>query len=176
DLDAPDICAPAPATGPLGKTRMAGSSGADGRDRRAVDRNIDGPAGGLELPPSSQRNGRVRGAAKPARPPVLSPDQSVLLCDRLLKEIAALSSEDSATDWAQRALAAKNQLTAADARLLQVAFELRLSVLLPSERSGSSVSSGSQGPSSFAGDDTIRTSPVPDDVGNDQQAHDDKRT
>src|SRR5246127_1548121 len=35
DLDAPDICAPAPATGPLGKT-MAGSSGADGRDRRAV--------------------------------------------------------------------------------------------------------------------------------------------
>jgi hypothetical protein len=33
-------------------------------------------------------------------------------------------------------------------------------------RSGSSVSSGSQGPSSFAGDDTIRTSPGPDDVGN----------
>src|SRR5215813_5240537 len=46
DLDAPDICAPAPATGPFGKTRMAGSSGADG------SRNIDGPAGGLELPPS----------------------------------------------------------------------------------------------------------------------------
>jgi hypothetical protein len=65
DLDAPDICAPAPATGPLGKTRMAGSRGADGRDRRAVGRNIDGPTGGLELPPSSHRNGRVRGAAKP---------------------------------------------------------------------------------------------------------------
>src|SRR6516165_28662 len=148
DLDAPDICAPAPVAGPLGKTRMAGSSG---RDRRAVDRNFDGPAGGLELPPSSQRNGRVRGAAKPARPPVLSPDQSVVLRDRLLKEIAALPSEDSATDWAQRALAAKNQLTAADARLLQVAFELRLSALLPSERL--SVGSGSQDPSSFAGDD-----------------------
>src|SRR6516225_9376301 len=27
DLDAPDICAPPPATGPLGKMRMAGSSG-----------------------------------------------------------------------------------------------------------------------------------------------------
>jgi len=176
DLDAPDICAPAPATGPLGKTRMAGSSGADGRDRRAVDRNIDGPAGGLELPPSSHRNGRVRGAAKPARPPVLSPDQSVVLRDRLLKEIAALPSEDSATDWAQRALAAKNQLTAADARLLQVAFELRLSALLPSERSGLSVGSGSQGPSSFAGDDTIRTSPGPVDVDNDQPARVDKST
>src|SRR5262249_60970645 len=97
----------------------------------------------------------------------LSPDQSVVLRDRLLKEVAALPAEASAPDWAQRALAAKNQLTAADARLLQVAFELRLSALLPFERSGSSVSSGSQGPSSFAGDDTIRTSPGPDDVGND---------
>jgi len=148
---------------------------ADGRDRRAVDRNIDGPAGGLEPPPSSYGNGRARGAAKPARPPVLSPDQSAVLRDRLLREIAALPSEDSAADWAQRALAAKNQLTAADARLLQVAFELRLSALLPS-RSGLSVGSGSQGPSSFAGDDTIRTSPGPVDVGNDQPARVDKST
>jgi hypothetical protein len=43
DLDAPDICAPAPVTGPLGKARMAGSGGANGRDRPALDRNIDGP-------------------------------------------------------------------------------------------------------------------------------------
>ena len=176
DLDAPDICAPAPATGPLGKARMAGSGGADGRDRPAVDRNIDGPGGGLELPPSSHRNGRARGAAKPASPPVLLPDQSAVLRDRLLVEIATLPSEDSATDWAQRALAAKNQLTASDARLLEVAFELRLSALLPSERSGSSVGSGSRGPSSFAGDDTMGTSPGPDDVGNDQPTGVDKST
>jgi len=166
DLDAPDICAPAPATGPLGKTRMAGSSGADGRDRRAVDRNIDGPAGGLEPPPSR--------AAKP--PPVLALEESAVLRDRLLKEIAALPSEDSATDWAQQALVAKNRLTASDARLLEVAFELRLSALLPSECSGSTVGSGSQGPSSFAGNDTIETSPGPDDVGNDQPARVDKST
>ena len=91
-------------------------------------------------------------------------------------EIATLLSEDSATAWAQRALAAKNQLTAADARLLEVAFELRLSALLPSERSGSSVGSGSRGPSSFAGDDTMGTSPGPDDVGNDQPTGVDKST
>jgi ERF superfamily len=175
DLDAPDICAPAPTTGPLGKT-MAGSSGADGTDRRAVDRNIDGPAGELEPPPSSPRNGRARAAAKPPSPPVLSPNQSAVLRDRLLKEIAALPSEDSATDWAQRALVAKNQLTGSDARLLEVAFELRLSALLPSERSGSSVGSGSQGPSSFAGDDTIGTSPGPNDVSHDQPARVDKST
>jgi hypothetical protein len=50
---------------------------------------------------------------------VLSPDQSAVLRDRLLVEIADLPSEDSATNWAQRALAAKNQLTAADARLVK---------------------------------------------------------
>ena len=60
------------------------------------------------------RSGRARGAAKPVSPPVLSPDQSAALRDRLLGEIATLPSEDSATDWAQRALAAKNQLTAAE--------------------------------------------------------------
>ena len=130
----------------------------------------------MELPPSSHRNGRARGAAKPASPPVLLPDQSAVLRDRLLVEIATLPSEDSATDWAQRALAAKNQLTASDARLLEVAFELRLSALLPSERSGSSVGSGSRGPSSFAGDDTMGTSPGPDDVGNDQPTGVDKST
>jgi ERF superfamily protein len=175
DLDAPDICAPAPATGPLGKT-MAGSSGADGRDRPAVDRNINGPAAGLEPPPSSPRNGRARGAVKPPSPPVLAPDESAVLRDRLLKEIAALPSEDSATDWAQRALVAKNQLTASDARLLEVAFELRLSALFPSERSGLSVAGGSQDPSSFAGNDTIGTRPGRDDVGNDQPARVDKST
>ena len=74
------------------------------------------------------------------------------------------------------ALAAKNQLTASDARLLEVAFEVRLSALLPSERSGSSVGSGSRGTSSFAGDDRMGTSPGPDDVGNDQPTGVDKST
>jgi hypothetical protein len=153
---------------------MAGSGEADGRDWPAVDRNIDGRAGGLQLPPGSHRNCRTSGAAKPASPPVLSPDQSALLRDRLLKEIAVLPSEDSATDWAQRALVAKNQLTASDARLLEVAFELRLSALLPSERSGSSVAGGSLDRSSLASDETTGTSAGPGDGGADQSARVDK--
>jgi hypothetical protein len=80
-----------------------------------------------------------------------------------------LPSEDSATDWAQRALVAKNLLTASDARLLEVAFELRLCALFASEPAGSSVGSGSQGSSSFADAD-------PNDVGNDQSARVDKST
>jgi hypothetical protein len=85
-----------------------------GTDRPATGRGIDGPAGGLQLPARSHGNGRARGTAKPASPPVLSADKSAVLRDRLLREIAALPSEDSATDWAQRALVAKNQLTASD--------------------------------------------------------------
>jgi hypothetical protein len=176
DLDAPNICAPAPETGPLGSKRTAGSAAAASTDRPATGRGIDGSAGAMQLSVRSDGNGRARGATKPSNPPVLSPDQSAALRDRLLVEIAALPSEDSATEWAQRALATKNQLTASDARLLEVAFELRLSALLPSERSGSSDAGGSQGPSSFAGDDTIGTSPGPDDVGNDQPTRVDKST
>src|SRR5262245_2795999 len=110
DLDAPDICVPIPATGPLGGARTARSGG------------IDRPAAGLQH--FRSHDGRAHGRAKPASPPVLAPEESSVLRDRLLKEIAALPSEDGATDWAQRTLMAKNQLTASDARLLEVAFEL----------------------------------------------------
>ena len=160
----------------LEKRGWRGRAGQTGGNRRAVDRNIDGQAGGLQLPPGSHCNGRGRGAAKPASPPVLSPDQSAALRDRLLVEIAALPSEDSATDWTQRALAAKNQLTAADARLLEVAFELRLSALLPSESSEPSIGSGSLCSRSLAGEETMGRDAASGDAGNDQPARVDKST
>jgi ERF superfamily len=164
DLDAPELCAPAP--GALGRAGTPGSASAGGSDRPAVDRSVDGPVGGLHLPPHSRGNGRARGAAKPVSPPVLSPDQSAALRDRLLGEIATLPSEDSATDWAQQALPAKNQLTAADARLLEVAFELRLSALLPSESSEPSIGSGSLCSPSLAGEETIGSDVGSGDTGN----------
>jgi len=46
ELDAPDICVPGPATGPLGRARTAGSAGAASTDRPAAGRGTDGPAGG----------------------------------------------------------------------------------------------------------------------------------
>src|SRR5262245_2791063 len=101
DLDAPEVCASTSAMGALGK---AGSAGAAGK--LAPDRGVDRPAGGLRVPRRSHGDGRTRAAAKPPSPPVLSPDQSAVLRDRLLGEIAALPSEDSAADWAQWALAA----------------------------------------------------------------------
>src|SRR5262245_37134771 len=44
DLDAPDICAPTPARGPLGSARTAGSAEAASTDRLATGRGIDRPA------------------------------------------------------------------------------------------------------------------------------------
>ena len=48
-------------------------------------------------------------------------------------EIAGLQSQENATNWAQGALAAKNRLGAEDAKVLEEAFERRLSELSPSE-------------------------------------------
>src|SRR6516165_7700729 len=109
DLDAPDLCA-AP---PTSSARTGTGSGE------------------LLPPPRSDGNGRTRAAARPASTPFLSSDESAALRDRLLGEIAGLQSGESATNWAQGALAAKNQLTASD--LLEESFEKRLSALLPSE-------------------------------------------
>jgi ERF superfamily len=122
DLDAPDLCTP-PSTTAEGATGTAGERGA----------NPTAMTNDLRLPSRSHGNGRTRAAARAASTPVLSSDESATLRDRLLGEIASLESGESATNWAQKALAAKNQLTASDAKLLEEAFEKRLSELLPSE-------------------------------------------
>jgi hypothetical protein len=109
DLDAPDLCAAPPTT----DAKM-------GTDE-------------LRLPPRSDGNGRTRTAGRAASTPVLSSGEPAALRDRLLGEIAGLQSLESATNWAQGALAAKNQLTASDAKLLEEGFEKRLSESLPPE-------------------------------------------
>src|SRR5262249_44995807 len=78
--------------------------------------------------------------------PFLSSDESAALRDRLLSEIAGLQSQESATNWAQGALAAKNRLGAEDAKVLEEAFEKRLSELLPSESAEVVESSESRSP------------------------------
>jgi hypothetical protein len=103
DLDAPDLCMPEPVTEPSPSSARAF--------------------------PRAPGNGKARAAAKPASTPVLSPDQSVALRDRLMSEIAALQSQESAATWAREALPTKNQLIADDAKLLEGAFEQRLAAL-----------------------------------------------
>jgi hypothetical protein len=108
NLDAPDTCVPAPVT----------------------DASItESTRGGLQLPRPTRGNGRIRGGAKTGSPMVLLADESAALRDRLLSEISGLASQDSAATWAGEALPAKNMLTAADAKLVEDAFEQKLSQL-----------------------------------------------
>jgi hypothetical protein len=75
-------------------------------------------------PPRGSGNRRLRSME---RIPVLDVGQSAALRDDLLAEVARLTSADSAVTWAARALPAKNSLTGADAKLLEDAFEQKLS-------------------------------------------------
>ena len=120
DLDAPDLCASA-ATGAMGPTP----------DRTF---NPAGSAAGPQLTPWAHSNGRGHQAVKAAGAPVLSPDESAALRDRLLGELAELQSSESATSWARGALAVKNRLVVDDAKRLEDAFAQRLSaVSLPDD-------------------------------------------
>src|SRR3984893_11978580 len=123
DLDAPDLCAPIPATG-------AGGS------KSATHHGIHPPesTGDLQIPPRPYGNGRARPAAvMGAKAPILSSDESATVRDRLLGEIADLQSRESATNWARQALVTKNRLTSEDAKLVEDAFENKLSQFLLSE-------------------------------------------
>jgi hypothetical protein len=66
------------------------------------------------------------------RPSTLEPEQSAALREKLLTAVGNITSADSAVIWAQEALAAKNRLAAADAKLVEDAFEHGLSELAPS--------------------------------------------
>jgi hypothetical protein len=108
DLDAPDICMPSPL---MSAPSTAWSSG------------------GSAFPRLRQGNGKIHRSAKVANPATLGIEESAALRDRLLREIAGVASQDSATACAREALSAKNTLTAADAQALEDAFEQKLAAL-----------------------------------------------
>jgi hypothetical protein len=110
DLDAPDLAAGLKA----GADR---SSEPDGRSS-----NGHALADGSPAPAGARRKTPL---ATPAKP-VLAPDQSAMLRDRLVAELDALQSADEAASWAHRSLPAKNTLTGADAVLVEAGFQAKL--------------------------------------------------
>ena len=119
DLDAPDLC-----DGPRSPAPPA--------DERSLK-----PGHGQ--PPVQQRkpgNGQRRYGIHGERPSTLEPEQSAALREKLLTAVGSITSADNAAIWAREALAAKNRLAAADAKLVEDAFEHRLSELAPSATVG----------------------------------------
>jgi hypothetical protein len=106
DLDAPDLIAPAQPA-PQAKARLNG-----GRTY------------------SNQENSgtRQQKIANPTR--MLEPEASAVLRDQSIAELKSLNSAEQAADWAYKVLAAKTSLGFADAKQLELAFELKLSALM----------------------------------------------
>jgi hypothetical protein len=119
DLDAPDLC-----DAPRSPTPSA-----DERSLKPQDRQ---PWVQLRKPGNGQRRYDIHGE----RPSTLEPEQSAALREKLLTAVGSITSADNAAIWAREALAAKNRLAAADAKLVEDAFEHRLSELAPSATVG----------------------------------------
>jgi hypothetical protein len=119
DLDSPDLC-----DGPLSPS--------------AVDRSFNPTDDQSRMPARTPGDGHARGGrTKLERAVTLDSDQSAALREKLLTELANITSADFAAAWAREALSAKNSLTAIDARLVEDAFERRLSELPSSDGAAS---------------------------------------
>jgi hypothetical protein len=101
---------PDPQVGPPTRGFENGGGGLNGPGNRAI---------GPSWRPAS-------GTAQKARPNPLDGRASAELRDNLVAEIHALGSSDEATAWAQRRMADKNRLSAADARKIEEAFQHRI--------------------------------------------------
>ena len=116
DLDAPDLCnsprSPAPP---------------------ADERSLKPEHGQAPVQQRKPGNGQRRNGIPGDRPTsTLEPEQSAALREKLLAAVGSITSADSAAIWAREALAIKNRLTGTDAKLVEDAFEHRLSELAPS--------------------------------------------
>jgi hypothetical protein len=81
------------------------------------------------VPAHRAGNGRGRGGVKSQHWAVLDTHQSAELRDKLLMEVGKLASSEQAATWADEALITKNRLLESDAKLVEVAFEGRMSEL-----------------------------------------------
>jgi ERF superfamily len=115
---------------------LVGIAGEDDLD--APDLDATSKTGSVEPPRSNHRSpstGHGAAAARGAKPlggfarPILAPEQSAILRERLLDQLAAIRSADEAAIWAQRNLPAKNTLTAIDAKIVEERFQDRLSTI-----------------------------------------------
>jgi hypothetical protein len=111
---------------------LVGIAGEDDLD--APDLCYPGSWSTATPPARSAGNGRGSAFGKATPPALLGATLSASLREILLAEVAAITSSALLARWAQDTLPRKNSLTAADAKLVEDAFESRLSELAAPER------------------------------------------
>jgi ERF superfamily len=110
DMDAPDLVAPTPQKQPPQPASGNGTNRPNGSSYRSARPSLERAGTTMRNPASA----------------VLDGTASVALGDRLVAQIDALDCLEAATEWAQRSMAEKNKLLAADARKVEGAFQARL--------------------------------------------------
>jgi hypothetical protein len=111
DLDAPDLTTPT--SQPSAPEKPKGE-----RIRRLN--------GGQQNPVQRSDPGRNAKIGSNSSLPVLGPEASAALRDRLIAELNDLGSGDDAATWAHRSLPEKNRLAEADAQRVEETFQARL--------------------------------------------------
>jgi hypothetical protein len=114
DLDAPDLIAP----------MQPAPKAATGKTKGRLN-------GGRNYSTQGQSGRRQQKKADRAR--TLEPEASTALRDQLIAELKDLNSAEQTADWAHRALAAKANLVLSDAKQVELAFQLKLSTLMPDQ-------------------------------------------
>ena len=111
DLDASDLIAP---TTPAPKTGAGETN--------------DRLNGGPNYESQGQSHDGQQKVVNSAR--TLEPKASEVLRDQLIAQLKALNSPEAATHWAHRVLASKDSLGSADAKQVELAFQLKLSTFV----------------------------------------------
>ena len=111
DLDAPALATPTPQPSRLQKLTGDGNARLSGSQQFPARRRTTTGA-------ATDRSNSTK--------PILGPEASAELRDRLLVELSALAGGDDAAIWAHRCLADKNQLSASDAQRIEEAFQAKL--------------------------------------------------
>jgi hypothetical protein len=130
DLDAPDVS---------GSQLIAGTSGPFQSDETARP-------GDRVRSPDRASPGKPKLTKVPAE---LTPGQSAAMRDRLIGEIAGLSSVNAVANWARGGVKAKNGLITADAKLVEDAFAAKLSELEPDAEGGAAAADVISAPGSL---------------------------
>jgi ERF superfamily len=112
DLDAPDLVTPP----------LQGSA-----NHEPSRKGPTNGTGGSPVRASSSAQSRQELASNPK--PNLPAEESATVRDRLVESLGEIASAEEAANWAQKSLAVKNTLTAADCRCLEQAFEKKLAAL-----------------------------------------------
>jgi ERF superfamily len=110
------------------------------------------PESGSPIEPNGQpapKDDGQRGHKRHPSPPktLLEPDQSAVLREQLIIELAALGTADEAVAWAYRSLPTKNALTLADADIVERAFRIRMQSVeqIENDKATSDPPTGDQG-------------------------------